>query len=104
MRFDLLKKRLEAIEAATFQEAIVLEDGSKWIPKVPLLDMFVDLLEFCTALQLGQTPEPLSQEVLTDVTMWAKRKPLPTEHGILFTSISSMSKEIVENEAIRVSP
>ena len=98
MRLDLLKMRLEAIEAATFKESITLEDGSKWVPKVSLLDMFVDLMDFSIASQLGLTPEPLSPEVLEDVKMWAKRKPLPKEQGILFTGISAMAKEYVENE------
>ena len=100
MRIEALKKRIEAIEAATFREAIILEDGTKWTPRTPLLDMFVDLMDYCTARQLGQTPEPLSPEVLEDVKMWAKRKPLASEHGILFTSITQMAKEIMENETV----
>jgi len=100
MRIENLKKRIETIEAAAGREAIILEDGSRWVPRVPLLDIFVELLDYSASMQTGQTPEHLSPEVLEDVKMWAKRKPLPKEQGILFTGIAAMAKEIVENETI----
>jgi len=98
MRFDILKKRIEAIEAATFQESITLEDGAKWVPRMSLLNIFVSLLDYSASMQQGQTPGPLSPEVLEDVKMWAMRRPLPREQGILFTGIAAMAKELVENE------
>jgi len=97
MKLDGLAKKLQALKDVAFQEAITLEDGTKWIPRVPLLDIFVDLLDYSASIQLGQTPEPLSPEVLADVKMWAKRKQLAREQGILFTGISAMSKQLLES-------
>jgi len=98
MRIENLKKRIETIEAAAGREAIILEDGSRWVPRVPLLDIFVELLDYSASTQLGQPPEPFSPEILEDVKMWAKRQPLPREQGILFTGIAAMAKEYLENE------
>ena len=96
MKIDILRKRLEALEAATFQEAITLQDGSKWTPRVPLLDMFVSLLDWSVCIQLGTTPEPVPDDVREDAVFWAKRRPLAKEQGILFSSIAAMSKELLE--------
>jgi len=98
MRIENLKKRIETIEAAAGREAIILEDGTKWVPRVPLLNIFVELLEYSASTQQGQTPGPLSPEVLEDVKMWAKRRPLLREQGILFTGIAAMAKEFVDVE------
>ena len=98
MRSNNLLKRLQTLESTTFQEAITLEDGTKWIPRVQLLDIFVELLDYSASIQLGRPPEPLSPEVLEDVKMWAMCRPLPREQGILFTGIAAMAKEYLEVE------
>lgn len=96
MKLDILRKRLEALEAATFQEAITLQDGSKWTPRVPLLDMLVALLDWSVCIQLGTTPDPVPLDVREDAKMWAKRRPLAIERGILFSGIAAMSKQLLE--------
>jgi hypothetical protein len=90
MRFDILKKRIEAIEAATFRQSIVLKDGSKWVPKVPLLDMFLEYLEReCTG-----SHEDLSTELVEELTHWAKYEPRPGE-GIIPPSLVGWAKEVL---------
>ena len=90
MRFDLLKKRLEAIEAATFRESIILKDGSKWVPKISLLDIFLEYLE----RESTGSHEDLSPEIVEELKHWAKYEPRPGE-GIIGPSLVGWAKEVL---------
>ena len=96
MNIEKLRKRLGNLKAATFQEAIILEDGTKWIPRVPLLDMLVNLLDFTVSIQLGKPSDPVPLDVREDAGMWAKYKPIFGESAYLRPHIAAMAKELVE--------
>lgn len=88
-----LQKRLEAIEKAAGRKAIILNDGTKWIPKIRLLDMLVDLMDF----ECGESPEDLHPEFYNEAAMWAKYE---LRHGDppFYGSMSLMARNLIERD------
>lgn len=92
MKIDALRKRLEAIETALGRETIILGDGSKWSPRISLLNMFVGLMEF----ECGGSPEDLPPEFGNEAAMWAKYERRPGEPPF-YNMMGEMARNLVKN-------
>lgn len=95
MKIENLRKRLEALETKALKGAVILPDGTKWIPKVSLLDVFVSLMEAECQRELGETVKPLSPEIQADVEIWARYEPRPGDAPFI-GMIATMAKELVK--------
>ena len=88
MTIENLKKRIQRLEARSLRKAIILRDGTAWIPKISSIEMLISLME------AEEQPEALSPEVRADAAKWAEYEPKPGEpalHGLA----AIMSREIV---------
>jgi len=97
MNLDSLKKRLERIEATSFQKPIILKDGTPWTPKIPLLDMFVFLMECECGRMCGESPADLTPELQAEAMKWAEYESRPGEPPF-HNMMGEMSRNLIESE------
>lgn len=89
-----LRKQLEIIEKALGRETIILGDDSKWSPRIPLLDMFVFLMECECSSMAGESPPGRTPELIAEAKKWAEYERRPNEPPF-YGMMSDMARNLI---------